>query len=188
MNIFGSPIATVGPYTPLFRDNFAGRTLQGLDNTAGIVAALWRDGDVRGFFSNEEVSGRALQDAKMSAILFVAGPLTGAASGVKALRNGSFSIVDWAGYPASVPRPMGPFRLLQGGEYNAARTAANSANRALRGADPSLVGKQIHEIQPIKFGGSPTDLANKTPLTGSDHSVVTNWWNQLQRYLEGLGP
>jgi RHS repeat-associated protein len=110
------------------------------------------------------------------------------ANGAQAAR-GSFSIVDWAGYPAGVARPTGPLRLLQGSEYSAARSAANSANRALRGANPSsLAGRQIHEIQPVKFGGSPTDLANKIPLTGPEHSAVTNWWNQFQRYLEGLGP
>jgi hypothetical protein len=109
--------------------------------------------------------------------------------GATALREGSFSIVDWAKYPAGVPRPTGPFRLLQGSEYSAARSAANSANRALRGANPSsLAGRQIHEIQPVKFGGGPTDLANKIPLTGPQHSAVTNWWNNFQRYLEGLGP
>jgi|SRR5712664_1115798 len=69
------------------------------------------------------------------------------------LPEGSFSIADWNGYPANVPRPSGPFRLLKGADYDAARAAANNANRAMHQADPSLNGLQIHEIHPVKFGG-----------------------------------
>ena len=50
---------------------------------------------------------------------------------------------------------------MEGAEYKASRKAANAANRALHAADPSLAEQHVHEIQPIKFGGSPTDLANK---------------------------
>jgi hypothetical protein len=70
-----------------------------------------------------------------------------------ALREGSFSIADWSGYPANVPKPTGPFNLLEGAEYDAARAEANAANRAMHQADPSLNGLQLHEIQPVKFGG-----------------------------------
>lgn len=67
--------------------------------------------------------------------------------------EGSFSIANWSSYPANLPKPTGPFRLLEGSEYNAARAAANNANRAIHQADPSLRGLQLHEIQPVKFGG-----------------------------------
>ncbi|HXI69558.1 MAG TPA: RHS repeat-associated core domain-containing protein [Verrucomicrobiae bacterium] len=97
------------------------------------------------------------------------------------LREGSFSIVDWSDYPANVPKPTGSFNLLEGAEYDAARTEANAANRAMHQADPSLNGLQLHEIQPVKFGGSPTDPLNKIPLTPQQHAPVTTWWNQLQR-------
>jgi hypothetical protein len=89
------------------------------------------------------------------------------------------------GYPANLPKPTGPFRLLEGAEYDAARTAANQANRAMHQADTALRGLQLHEIQPVKFGGSPTDPLNKVPLTPQQHSPATTWWNQLQRSLEG---
>jgi hypothetical protein len=102
-----------------------------------------------------------------------------------ALKPGSFSIVDWTGYPSSIPKPTGPFQLLEGAEYDAARSAANSANRALHAADESLGGWQLHEIQPVKFGGDPINLTNKMPLPAGAHSEVTNWWNALQRSLEG---
>jgi len=79
--------------------------------------------------------------------------------------------------------PFFPFTLLEGAEYDAARTAADQANRALHAADDSLAGWQLHEIQPVKFGGSPTDIANKMPLPAGAHGEVTNWWNALLRNL-----
>jgi hypothetical protein len=98
--------------------------------------------------------------------------------------EGSFSIGDWSGYPTSLSRPSGPFRLLNGDVYDAARAAANNANRALREANPAeYAGREIHEIQPVKFGGSPIDPANKVVLTPEDHSVVTTWWARLYRSI-----
>jgi hypothetical protein len=96
--------------------------------------------------------------------------------------KGSFSVSDWSGYPSGLSRPTGPFRLLNGDEYDAARAAANSANRALREADPvAYAGKEIHEIHPVKFGGSPTDPANKIALTPGEHTSATTWWARLKR-------
>ena len=100
-----------------------------------------------------------------------------------AIKPGSFSILDWKGSPSSIPKPAGPFRLLEGAEYSAARAEANAANRAMHAADESLGGWQLHEIQPVKFGGSPTDIANKMPLPAGAHSEVTTWWNTLMRDL-----
>ncbi len=98
---------------------------------------------------------------------------------------GDFSISDWTGYLEGVPRPTGPFNLLSGDAYNEARSAANAANRALHLSDPGTYGgMDIHEIQPVKFGGSPTDIENKIPLPRSKHSLCTNWWNALQRGIE----
>jgi hypothetical protein len=95
--------------------------------------------------------------------------------------QGSFSIFSWAGYPASLPKPTGIFRLLEGAEYDAARKAANAANRAMHKADPTLAGKQIHEVKPVKFGGNPTEPANKIPLQPKEHTEITTWWNRLMR-------
>jgi hypothetical protein len=98
---------------------------------------------------------------------------------------GTFSIRDWSGYPKGpVPQPSGPFRLLSGSEYDQARKAADQANRMMHSENPALDGLRIHEIQPVKFGGSPTDPANKIALPPSIHAQYTNWWNQLQRKLE----
>lgn len=98
---------------------------------------------------------------------------------------GSFSISNWSNYPAGIPRPAGPFRLLEGEELAAARKAANNANRALHRADPALKSFELHEIQTVKFGGSPTDPLNKIPLTPTQHTTVSSWWYKLQRSLEG---
>jgi len=101
------------------------------------------------------------------------------------LPTGSFSISDWTGYPSGVPQPAGPFRLLEGAEYAAARSAANNANRTIR-KDQGLVGLpvDVHEVNPVKFGGSPTDSTNKLVLPRDVHrQQVTPWWNQLQKDL-----
>ena len=75
--------------------------------------------------------------------------------------------------------------LLTGEAYKEARKAANKANAALHAADPAkYAGKQIHEIIPVKFGGSPTDIANKIALTPAEHAKFTTFWNKLMRDLE----
>ena len=93
-----------------------------------------------------------------------------------------FSIKNWSGYPQGVPKPSGPYRILEEAEYDAARNAANNANRALRNAQ-DLAGHELHEIHPVKFGGDPIDPANKLPMTRGDHSAVTTWWNGLQKAI-----
>ena len=84
-----------------------------------------------------------------------------------------------------MPQPEGPFRLLDGQEYQDARNAANLENRAIHASDPSFDGLQIHEVHPVKFGGDPTNPANKVGLTQAEHAQYTTWWNCLQRKLEG---
>lgn len=99
--------------------------------------------------------------------------------------EGSFSIIDWKGYPQGGAKPEGPFKLLEGAEYTTARNSANVKNAAIRRADPeALKGLQIHEIHPVKFGGNPTDMLNKTYLTPQQHSAYTNYWNGLMRNIK----
>jgi filamentous hemagglutinin len=85
-----------------------------------------------------------------------------------------------------VPKPEGSFRLLSGAEYEAARKAANRANQTLRRENPELyIGKEIHEIKPVKAGGDPTDLRNKIALPrGLHRKKVTPWWNKIFRSLQ----
>ena len=51
----------------------------------------------------------------------------------------SFEITDWSGYPDG-PKPEGPFRILEGEEYENARVLKDQANRALHRSDPDLKG------------------------------------------------
>lgn len=112
-------------------------------------------------------------------------PLGGTLFVLPELPEGSFSIADWTGYPEGVPQPTGPFRLLEGEEYAAAREQADVANKIMHRLNPDLAGQHIHEIQPVKFGGSPTDPLNKIPLAPGLHSQYSAWWTRLQRTLEG---
>ncbi|MCC6999825.1 MAG: RHS repeat-associated core domain-containing protein, partial [Deltaproteobacteria bacterium] len=97
--------------------------------------------------------------------------------------DGSFDVSDWSGYPEG-ERPSGPLKKLEGEQYDAARKAANKENARLHRADPSLKGKQLHEVKPVKFGGSPTDPSNKVALSPEQHQKFTNWWNALLRSIE----
>ena len=43
--------------------------------------------------------------------------------------------------------------------------------------DLSTVGKEVHEIQPILFGGDPTDNKNKVLVTSEEHAKFSVFWN-----------
>lgn len=101
--------------------------------------------------------------------------------------DGSFSITElgWQGYPEGIPRPKGPFRLLQGEEYVAARNTADNVNRSLR-SELNLKGSgvHIHEVVPVKFGGSPSNINNKIFLDSKFHqSKVSPFWLQIQNSI-----
>ncbi|MDO5613582.1 MAG: hypothetical protein Q4G14_10130, partial [Paracoccus sp. (in: a-proteobacteria)] len=82
-----------------------------------------------------------------------------------------FGAVNHAGRPKSTgPEP---------------RRQANNANAQLRRQGVVPEGYEIHEIVPVKYGGSPTAPANKVYLPrGTHRSEVTSWWNRLQKDLE----
>ncbi|KFC19312.1 hypothetical protein [Chryseobacterium sp. FH1] len=87
---------------------------------------------------------------------------------ILAAEKGLFSVADWSKYPSALPKPTGPFKLLEGAEYDAARKANPGAYK----------GMEIHEIHPVKYGGSPTDPANKIAIPRDYHrKTVTPWWN-----------
>lgn len=98
--------------------------------------------------------------------------------------NGEVEVTDWEGYPENGPKPDGKLRLIDGDEYQQARTAANNENAAIHRNNPALKGKDIHEVHPVKFGGSPTDHANKIPLSRAEHAKYTRFWNEIQRQAE----
>lgn len=96
----------------------------------------------------------------------------------------SFYIEDWSEYP-DAPKPEGPFTLLEGEEYNYARKLANKINTSLHKQYSELDGLQIHEMHPVKFGGSPTDIDNKIALTPKEHAKYTAFWNKVLREMRG---
>jgi RHS repeat-associated protein len=114
--------------------------------------------------------------------------INGGSQATKGAPRGQFSIRNWDDYPQGVPRPTGELRLRTGAEYDRARSAANQVNAQLRWTNPDAYrGKQIHEIHPVKFGGSPTDSANKIALTRQEHYRLNAFWMRHQRYAQG-GP
>jgi hypothetical protein len=42
-----------------------------------------------------------------------------------------------------------------------------------------LIGKEVHEIQPIVFGGSPTDPENKAFVPVKDYGKLVVFWNKI---------
>lgn len=47
-----------------------------------------------------------------------------------------------------------------------------------RAAQDRCVGKEILEIKPIIFGGSPTDPKNKRILDRKQHIAACKFWNK----------
>jgi hypothetical protein len=104
-----------------------------------------------------------------------------------AFEEGAFSIIDWSGYPTGMARPTGPMRIISGSEYKLARETATAANREIIqnfGLEGS--GYHIHELQPVKFGGSPTDVANKVFIPWEEHvgpgGVHPQFWDPLLKW------
>ena len=102
--------------------------------------------------------------------------------------DGEIEITDWDEYPENGPRPDGKLKLIDGDEYSEARDMANKANRRYHRQNPSCKGQDIHEVHPVKFGGSPTNTSNKIPLPRSEHSKYTNFWNKIQSIAETQPP
>src|SRR5206468_8207441 len=109
------------------------------------------------------------------------------ASASNLIRPGSFSILDRGTFPVSGLLPQGPSRILTGAELAAAEAAKSAANRAVRrdaaaaGADLSRM--HVHEINPVKFGGSPTDLGNKVLIPDVLHNEISGWFQSLLYYI-----
>lgn len=93
----------------------------------------------------------------------------------------SFEDIDWKGYPSGVPKPSGPFRIVEGDEYEEARKRANAANKELHDEHPEWANREIHDVHPIKFGGDPEAPSNKFPLSHKKHQECSNFWNRVRK-------
>ncbi len=100
--------------------------------------------------------------------------------------DGTFEITDWSEYPDGLPHPEGPFTVLEGDAYKKARDDANKINKKLHRMYNYLKGLHIHEVQPVKFGGSPTDIDNKVALYPQEHFQFNKFWSMVLRELEGI--
>lgn len=113
----------------------------------------------------------------------------GAGARVTVHGDGTYSINDWTGYHEALPKPDPPFSLRTDADQILARKQADAANKVVRsdaraaGAD-NLKEMQVHEIKPVKHGGSPTGLDNKVLLPTEIHKEVTAWWGDIQRLVE----
>lgn len=175
------------------------------DGTTAAMEGRWGDvAEMSGGVAAGMVFGKAMDKYGKHRLVFEEAPMVGgmgrkqagnlggriklkAPEEITTTKSGDFSISDWDGYPEGVPKPDGPFRLVEGAEYNSARKAANAANNKIR-QDNNLRGKpvDVHEIKPVKFGGSPTDPANKIIIDrGTHRQKLTPWWNKLQKDTGG---
>ena len=93
--------------------------------------------------------------------------------------DGSFSIVDWSGYPAGVPMPGGPFNLASPGEVAAAQAAASGTVTTLRLQDGAPAGTLYYPIRPLSLGGSGTDPENWFAVDPATQASLDNWWGDL---------
>ena len=142
----------------------------------GIMAAI--QNRLRSIFANYDAAMREAFESGSSSIVEIVDE-----------EKGTFIIKDWSDYPddyVPVPDQNKVWTFLEGDEYNSARDSANIFNRNMRAADPYYAnnGLEIHEIEPVKMGGSPTDINNKTAIQSQVHRrYVTPWWSKIKKGL-----
>jgi hypothetical protein len=49
--------------------------------------------------------------------------------------------------------------------------------------NPAAIGKEVHDIKPMAFGGDPNDLANKAFVPRQQHAELVVFWNQTYQRL-----
>jgi hypothetical protein len=181
------PIATESPAQPIDRPERYETPIvdqDGWSTELPVTGPAYNDQTGEGGY---QILDPETQQLIGGAVYSESGETVTTSSVIRTYSDGTFSVSDWAGYPSDVPRPPegATYRLLTGAEYAEARKQANSANASLRRDGVVPEGHEIHEIIPVKYGGSPTDPSNKVFLPRSVHrSEVTPWWNRLQRNLK----
>jgi hypothetical protein len=79
---------------------------------------------------------------------------------------------------SQLPRPSGPFRVVEGAEAEAAFARARSANRALLARYQELVGFELVEVHPALLGGEPEAIENKRAVDGQTHRELVAFWTK----------
>lgn len=106
----------------------------------------------------------------------------------------SYSLAPWAWdfYPALLEKPLAPLTMIKGEAYEVARKSTNKSNRSIRAKSPEWSkaewNHEVHELHPVKFGGSPTAAENKVVIPAEVHYEFTAWWNDLQKNIESQAP
>ena len=77
-----------------------------------------------------------------------------------------------------LPRPSGPFRVLEGVEAEAAFARARLADRALLARYEELIGFELVEVHPVLLGGDPETIENKRAVDGQTHQELVAFWAQ----------
>lgn len=78
-----------------------------------------------------------------------------------------------------------PILYLQGDEYLNNLRIKNNVNKSLHRKYPFFLKElEIHEIQPIKFNGSPFTLRNRMIIPKSQHIKFTSFWRRLRTNIE----
>ena len=57
-------------------------------------------------------------------------------------------------------------------------SSAGGESKSLQAGNPHTIGKEIHDILPIIFGGNPTDMKNKALVNFEDYLQVVFFWNE----------
>ena len=77
---------------------------------------------------------------------------------------------------SGLPRPSGPFRVLEGVEAVTAFARARSANRALLAQYEELVGFELVEVHPVLLGGDPEAIENKRAVDDETQRELVAFW------------
>jgi RHS repeat-associated protein len=102
---------------------------------------------------------------------------------------GPFSLTDQA--RQTIPEGARPpkdwvYEFRTGMDQELARKQANNWNTAFkRSHGLQNQDAALHELKPVKWGGSPTDPANKVVMDRSLHETVTSAWRRLQAIITG---
>ncbi len=58
---------------------------------------------------------------------------------------------------------------------------SESDGEPVRPGNPHTIGKEVHDIMPIIFGGNPTDMKNKALVPFEDYLQVVLFWNEIYK-------
>jgi hypothetical protein len=98
----------------------------------------------------------------------------------------AFAFASFLKQPSVVQVPFVPL-CSEYAEHQASSFAEFVRSLCVSGESPEcndeVLGMEIHEVQPICFGGDPTDEANKAFVPPSEHAELCRFWNKKYRQM-----